>query len=48
MIVARAKELEPMVKAAGNDVKKVEDLLYAQALAQTDCEACGWPTWAMM
>jgi formate hydrogenlyase subunit 6/NADH:ubiquinone oxidoreductase subunit I len=44
IIVARAKELEPQVKAAGNDVKKVEDLLYNQALAQTDCEACGWPT----
>ena len=44
VIVARAKELEPMVKAAGDDVKKVEDLLYNQALAQTDCEACGWPT----
>jgi NAD(P)H-quinone oxidoreductase subunit I len=44
VIVARAKELEPMVKDAGNDVKKVEDLLYNQALAQTDCEACGWPT----
>ena len=26
------------------DLKKVEDLLYAQALAQTDCEARGWPT----
>src|SRR5205823_11741727 len=44
VIVARAKELEPMVKEAGNDPKKVEDLLYNQALAQTDCEACGWPT----
>ncbi len=44
VIVARAKELEPMVKEAGNDVKKVEDLLYNKALAQTDCEACGWPT----
>jgi formate hydrogenlyase subunit 6/NADH:ubiquinone oxidoreductase subunit I len=44
VIVARAKELEPLVKEAGNDIKKVEDLLYNQALAQTDCEACGWPT----
>ena len=44
VIVARAKELEPLVKEAANDVKKVEDLLYNQALAQTDCEACGWPT----
>jgi NAD(P)H-quinone oxidoreductase subunit I len=44
VILKRAQELEPMVKEAGNDPKKVEDLLYAQALAQTDCEACGWPT----
>ncbi len=44
IILNRAKELAPMVKEAGNDPKKVEDLLYNQALAQTDCEACGWPT----
>jgi formate hydrogenlyase subunit 6/NADH:ubiquinone oxidoreductase subunit I len=44
VILKRAEELAPLVKEAGNDVKKVEDLLYAQALAQTDCEACGWPT----
>jgi Na+-translocating ferredoxin:NAD+ oxidoreductase RNF subunit RnfB len=44
VILARAKELEPAAKAAANDVKKLEDLLYDQALAQTDCEACGWPT----
>jgi formate hydrogenlyase subunit 6/NADH:ubiquinone oxidoreductase subunit I len=44
VILKRATELAPLVKEAGNDVKKVEDLLYNQALAQTDCEACGWPT----
>src|SRR5262245_16491126 len=44
VIVKRAEELAPLVKDAGNDVKKLEDLLYNQALAQTDCEACGWPT----
>jgi len=44
IILKRAEELAPLVKEAGNDVKKVEDLLYNQALAQTDCEACGWPT----
>ncbi len=44
VVLKRAEELAPMVKEAGNDPKKVEDLLYAQALAQTDCEACGWPT----
>jgi formate hydrogenlyase subunit 6/NADH:ubiquinone oxidoreductase subunit I len=44
VLLKRAQELEPLVKEAGNDVKKVEDLLYSQALAQTDCEACGWPT----
>lgn len=43
-VIKRAEELAPMVAAAGNDVKKFEDLLYDQALAQTDCEACGWPT----
>jgi formate hydrogenlyase subunit 6/NADH:ubiquinone oxidoreductase subunit I len=44
VINKRAEELAPLVAAAGNDVKKLEDLLYDQALAQTDCEACGWPT----
>lgn len=44
VILKRAQELEPLVKAAGSDAKKIEDLLYDQALAQTDCEACGWPT----
>ena len=44
VVVKRAEELTPMVQAAGDDVKKFEDLLYDQALAQTDCEACGWPT----
>jgi formate hydrogenlyase subunit 6/NADH:ubiquinone oxidoreductase subunit I len=44
VIIKRAQELAPMVAAAGNDVKKLETLLYDQALAQTDCEACGWPT----
>ncbi len=43
-VVKRAEELAPMVAAAGDDVQKFEDLLYDQALAQTDCEACGWPT----
>jgi formate hydrogenlyase subunit 6/NADH:ubiquinone oxidoreductase subunit I len=40
----RAEELAPMVDNAGGDTKKLEDLLYDQALAQTDCEVCGWPT----
>ncbi|MEK6607933.1 MAG: 4Fe-4S binding protein [Myxococcota bacterium] len=40
----RAEELLPLVKAAGNDTEKLVDVLYAQSLAQTDCEACGWPT----
>jgi formate hydrogenlyase subunit 6/NADH:ubiquinone oxidoreductase subunit I len=44
VVVKRAEELAPMVAEAGDDVKKFEDLLYNQALAQTDCEACGWPT----
>ncbi len=44
VILARAKELEPLVKPVANDVRGLEDVLYNQALAQTDCEACGWPT----
>lgn len=44
VVTKRAEELAPMVKEVGNDLKKFEDLLYDQALAQTDCEACGWPT----
>ena len=44
VILARAKELEPMVRPVANDPKGLEDVLYNQALAQTDCEACGWPT----
>lgn len=44
VVVKRAEELAPLVQQAGDDLKKFEDLLYDQALAQTDCEACGWPT----
>jgi NAD(P)H-quinone oxidoreductase subunit I len=44
VVLARAKELAPMVEPVKNDVKGLETLLYDQALAQTDCEACGWPT----
>jgi formate hydrogenlyase subunit 6/NADH:ubiquinone oxidoreductase subunit I len=44
VILARAKELAPLVTPVANDVKGLEDVLYNQALAQTDCEACGWPT----
>ena len=44
VILARAKELEALVKPVANDPKGLEDVLYNQALAQTDCEACGWPT----
>lgn len=44
VILARARELEPMVRPVASDPKGLEDVLYANALAQTDCEACGWPT----
>ena len=44
VLAARAAELLPLVAPIKNDVKALEDLLYDQALAQTDCEACGWPT----
>ena len=42
IVAAREAELAPMVKAAGDDGQKLEDLLFAQALAQTDCGACGY------
>jgi formate hydrogenlyase subunit 6/NADH:ubiquinone oxidoreductase subunit I len=44
VLLARAKELEPLVRPVASDQKGLEDVLYNQALAQTDCEACGWPT----
>jgi NAD(P)H-quinone oxidoreductase subunit I len=40
----RVIELFPQVTAAGDDPRKLEDLLYAEALAQTDCENCGYPS----
>lgn len=43
IVAARRAELTPMVAAAGSDPGKLEDLLFAQALAQTDCGACGYP-----
>ena len=43
VIVPRAQELEPVVKPAATE-QQLEDVLYQYALAQTDCEACGWPT----
>ena len=44
VVAAREAELAPKVAACGDDPRKLEDLLYAEALAQTDCEACGYPT----
>lgn len=41
---ARRAELAPKVAAAGEDPRKLEDLLYTEALAQTDCESCGYPS----
>jgi formate hydrogenlyase subunit 6/NADH:ubiquinone oxidoreductase subunit I len=41
-VKARVIELFPQVSAAGDDPRKLEDLLYAEALAQTDCENCGY------
>jgi hypothetical protein len=43
-VARRRAELEPMVRAAGDDARKLEALLFAQALAQTDCGACGYDT----
>ena len=44
VVAAREAELAPKVKAAGDDPRQLEDLLYAEALAQTDCGACGYDT----
>ena len=44
IVAAREAALAPMVKAAGDDPRALEDLLFAQALAQTDCGACGYDT----
>ncbi len=44
IVAGRTAELAPMVQAAGVDPRKLEDLLFAQALAQTDCGACGYDT----
>jgi formate hydrogenlyase subunit 6/NADH:ubiquinone oxidoreductase subunit I len=43
-VAAREAELGPKVKAAGQDPRQLEDLLFAEALAQTDCGACGYDT----
>jgi formate hydrogenlyase subunit 6/NADH:ubiquinone oxidoreductase subunit I len=42
--VVRAEELKPIIEPVKQDVEKMVDVLYTQSLAQTDCEACGWPT----
>jgi NAD(P)H-quinone oxidoreductase subunit I len=42
VIEARVKALYPKVQDSGEDARKLEDLLHAEALAQTDCQACGY------
>jgi len=44
IVAAREAALAPAVKAAGDDPRQMEDLLFAEALAQTDCGACGYDT----
>jgi NAD(P)H-quinone oxidoreductase subunit I len=44
VVAARAAELAPKVAACGDDPRKLEDLIFAEALAQTDCQACGYPS----
>ncbi|HEY0706601.1 MAG TPA: 4Fe-4S binding protein [Polyangia bacterium] len=41
-IAARRASLAPQVTACGDDPRKLEDLIYAEALAQTDCQDCGY------
>jgi formate hydrogenlyase subunit 6/NADH:ubiquinone oxidoreductase subunit I len=43
-LAARVVELHPQVAAGGDDPRKLEDLLFAEALAQTDCQSCGYAT----
>ena len=40
----RKTELRPKVEAAAGDPAKLVDLLYTEALAQTDCGDCGYAT----
>ncbi|HEY0712778.1 MAG TPA: (Fe-S)-binding protein, partial [Polyangia bacterium] len=42
IVAARRASLAPQVAAAGDDPRKLEDLIYAEALAQTDCQNCGY------
>lgn len=42
VIAARDAELDPKVQQVGADVRQFEDLIYVEALAQTDCQACGY------
>jgi NAD(P)H-quinone oxidoreductase subunit I len=44
IVRSRAQELAATVQAAGDDPGKLVDIVYDQALAQTDCGACGWAT----
>ncbi len=44
VVAARRAELAPKVAACADDPRKLVDLIYAEALAQTDCEACGYPS----
>ena len=42
ILAAREAELGPLVMSAAHDERELENLLFAQALAQTDCGACGY------
>jgi NAD(P)H-quinone oxidoreductase subunit I len=42
VVKARVTELHPKVQQAGTDARQFEDLVYVEALAQTDCQACGY------
>lgn len=43
-IALRTAELSPKVAACGDDATKLRDLIFVEALAQTDCQACGYAT----
>jgi hypothetical protein len=43
-LAKRAAELQPLVEAAAGDRGALTDLIFEQAVPQTDCEKCGHPT----
>jgi formate hydrogenlyase subunit 6/NADH:ubiquinone oxidoreductase subunit I len=43
-VARRATELQPLVEATGGDRARLADVMFEQAVPQTDCEQCGFRT----